>query len=194
MITSFFISGGSMKREYLALTIICLAISGLVGAEYLATTIRTDGSVMLTSAGSDLNGSFASRVMASDKAEVHRSISGSDETESDLSIRSAGPVLFTDFASAVLKESDLDRVCALLRSQDDPDGGKVSAYSSGIIRKGEVDTIRLVGDGLFGQTSVNGTGLLVLGSQSESNRSLVNRGFVSGNMSVQDLIRYGGRL
>nr|WP_319537628.1 hypothetical protein [uncultured Methanospirillum sp.] len=183
-----------MKEEYLALGLICLVISGLAGAEYLVTTISTDGSVMLTSAGSDANSSFVSRVMASDRSEVHRSVSGSVETESDLSIRSAGPVLFSDFASSIWKGSDLNKVCALLRSQDDPNDGAVSAYSSGIIRKGEVDTVRQVGSGLFGQTSVNGTGLLVLGSQSESNRSRVNRGFVSGNMSVQDLFRYGGKL
>ncbi|HWQ64079.1 MAG TPA: hypothetical protein VN429_06650 [Methanospirillum sp.] len=182
-----------MKGEYLAIALICLVISGLAGADYLATTISTDGSVMLASAGSDENGSFASRVMASDKAEVHRSVSGSDETESDLIVRSAGPMLFSDFASAIWKGSDLNRVCALLRSPDDLNDGKVSVYSSGII-KGEVDTVRQVGNGLSGQTSANGTGLLVLGSQSESNRSLGSRGFVSGNMSVQDMIRYGGRL
>jgi len=182
-----------MKGEYLAVALICLIISGLAGAEYLATTVRTDGSVMLASAGSDPNGSFVSRVLASDKAEVHRSVSGNDETESDLTIRSAGPVLFTDFASSIWRGSDLNRVCTLLQHQDDPESGKASAYSSGII-KGEVDTVRLVGSGLSGQTSVNGTGLLVLGSQSERNRSLQNRGFVSGNMSVQDLFRYGGRL
>lgn len=182
-----------MKGEYCALALICLVISGLAGADYLATTISTDGSVMLTSAGSDLNGSFASRVMASDRAEVHRSVSGS-ETESDLTVRSSGPMLFSDFASAIWKRSDLNKVCTLLVGQDDQDEGEVSVYSSGIIRRGEVDTVRQVGSGLSGQTSVNGTGLLVLGSQSERNRSLGSRGFVSGNMSVQDLFRYGGRL
>ena len=182
-----------MKGEYLALALICLAILGLAGADYLATTISTDGSVMLASAGSDANGSFASRVMASDRAEVHRSVSGSDETESDLTIRSAGPMLFSDFASVILKGSDLNKVCTLFAGQDDRNDGEVSVYSSGII-KGEVDTVRQVGSGFSGQTSVNGTGLLVFGSQSESNRSLENRGFVSGNMSVQDLFRFGGRL
>ncbi len=183
-----------MKGEYCALALICLVISGLAGADYLAMTVKTDGSVMLASAGSDPNGSFVSRVLASDRAEVHRSVSGSDETESDLTIRSAGPVLFTDFASSIWRGSDLNRVCALLQHQDDQSDREASVYSSGIIRKGEVDTVRLVGGGLSGQTSVNGTGLLVLGSQSERNRSVQNRGFVSGNMSVQDLFRYGGRL
>lgn len=182
-----------MKGEYCALALICLVISGLAGADYLATTISTDGSVMLTSAGSDANGSFASRVMASDRAEVHRSVSESDETESDLSVRSSGPMLFSDFASAIWKGSNLNKVCTLLAGQDDPSDGEVSVYSSGII-KGEVDTVRQVGSGLSGQTSVNGTGLMVLGSQSERNRSLGSRGFISGNMSVQDLFRYGGRL
>ncbi|WP_146201157.1 hypothetical protein [Methanospirillum lacunae] len=183
-----------MKGEYCALALICLVISGLAGADYLATTISTDGSVMLASAGSDANGSFASRVMASDRAEVYRSVSESDETESDLTVISSGPMLFSDFASAIWKGSNLNKVCTLLTGQDDQDEGEVSVYSSGIIRRGEVDTVRQVGSGLSGQTSVNGTGLMVLGSQSESNRSLENRGFVSGNMSVQDLFRYGGRL
>jgi len=182
-----------MKRECI-IGLVCLILAGLAGADYLSTTISTDGSVMLATAGSDANGSFASRALALDRAEVHRSVSGGAETESDLSVRSAGPVLFSDFASAMWKGSDLSRVCALLRSQDDVNDGEVSVYSSGIIKKGEVDTVRLVGNGLIGQTSVNGTGLLILGSQSRSNRSLENRGFVSGNMSVQDLIRYGLRL
>lgn len=50
-----------------------VVISGLVGADYLATTVKTDGSVMLASAGSDPNGSFVSGVGIRQGREVHRS-------------------------------------------------------------------------------------------------------------------------
>ncbi|WP_394698595.1 hypothetical protein [uncultured Methanospirillum sp.] len=41
---------------------------------------------------------------------------------------------------------------------------------------------------------MNGSGLVAFGSAGSGNRSLKTRGFVSGNLSVQDIFRYGGRV
>jgi hypothetical protein len=58
--------------------------------------ISTDGCVMLTTTGSDENGSFSSRAMALDVADLHRSGMGDADTKSDLAVRSTGPLLFSD--------------------------------------------------------------------------------------------------
>ncbi|PWR70959.1 hypothetical protein [Methanospirillum lacunae] len=72
--------------------------------------------------------------------------------------------------------------------------GDASVYVSGILRKGEYDSSRVIGSGLSGETRVNGSGLLAFGFQGTRNRAMIIRGFVPGNMSVQDHFRYGGRI
>ena len=76
-----------------------LVLAGLVGADYLSTSIVTDGSFVLASSGQTANGSYASRVMAADASEITRSISGGESLVSDLSVKSSGPVLVSDYAS-----------------------------------------------------------------------------------------------
>ena len=187
-----------MKKEFIIAGAICLILAGLAGAEYLSTAISTDGCVMLTTAGSDENGSFASRAMALDAADLHRSVSGDADTQSDLVVRSQGPLLFSDYASALWKRPDLKSMCSLLFTPDNQDHREALTFSSGIVRQGEYLTSRVIGGGLSGETSLNGTGLLAFGSQGEGegegNRSVSGHGFVSGNMSVRDLVRYGGRV
>ncbi|WP_319579721.1 hypothetical protein [uncultured Methanospirillum sp.] len=187
-----------MKKECIIAGAICLILAGLAGAEYLSTAISTDGCVMLTTAGSDDNGSFASRAIALDAADLHRTVSGEVNTQSDLVVRSQGPLLFSDYASALWKSPDLKSMCSLILTPDNQEHQEASTFSSGIVRQGEYITSRAIREGLFGETSLNGTGLLLFGSQGkgegEGNRSVSGHGFVSGNMSVRDLVRYGGRV
>ncbi|QXO95910.1 hypothetical protein KSK55_05860 [Methanospirillum purgamenti] len=84
----FLVSGG-----------LILVFSGLVGADYLSTSILTDRSFVLASSGQTENGSYASRVMAADASEITRSMTGGESLVSDLSVKSSGPVLVSDYAS-----------------------------------------------------------------------------------------------
>jgi hypothetical protein len=88
----------------------------------------------------------------------------------------------------------LNSLCSLLNTPDSRNHDEASVYSSGIISQGEYITSRVIGEGLSGETGLNGTGLLVFGSQEEGNRTISGHGFVSGNMSVKDLVQYGGRV
>ncbi|WP_181391571.1 hypothetical protein [Methanospirillum lacunae] len=45
---------------------IFLVLAAFVGADYVSTSISTDGTMMIASSGNNENGSFASRVMAVD--------------------------------------------------------------------------------------------------------------------------------
>ena len=76
-----------------------LVLAGLVGADYLSTSIVTDGSFVLASSGQTENGSYASRVMAADESEITRSMTGGESLVSDFSVKSSGPVLVSDYAS-----------------------------------------------------------------------------------------------
>lgn len=183
-----------MKKEFIIAGAICLIFAGLAGAEYLSTAISTDGCVMLTTAGSDENGSFASREMALGATDLHRSVRGGADMESDLAVRSAGPLLFSDYTAALWDYSDLPGMCSLIFSPESRDRQRAAAYSSGIVRQSEYVTSRSIGEGLSGLTSLNGTGLMVFGSQGEGNRTIAGHGFVSGNMSVRDLVQYGGKV
>ncbi len=91
-----------MKKDCVAVGLVCLILAGLAGADYLATSISTDGTAMLATSGSDLNGSFVSRVMGVDATRMVRTVSG-DENEQDLAVSGTGPVLVSDFASMLVK-------------------------------------------------------------------------------------------
>jgi len=182
-----------MKREYLIAGLVCIIFAGFTGADFLTTSISTDGSVMLTTSGSDPNGSFSSRAMALDSAHLVRAFSG-DENGEDLVVSASGPVLFSDYASLLLMKSGILERCRFLDNDTDHPVGEVSVFTSGILQKGEYDTSQVIGADLSGSTKVNGSGLLGFGFQGSDNRSLRSRGFVSGNMSVENIFRYGGKI
>ncbi|WP_319579661.1 hypothetical protein [uncultured Methanospirillum sp.] len=182
-----------MKKDCVAVGLICLILAGLAGADYLATSISTDGSAMLATSGSDQNGSFVSRVMGVDAARLVRTVSGDDGVH-DLVVSGSGPVLVSDFASTLLRNPEIRDRCIFLDAGSDRSLGEASVYTSGILQKGEYDASRAIGTDLSGETQVNGSGLLAFGSVGSGNRSLKTRGFVSGNLSVQDFFRYGGRV
>ncbi|MDD1730420.1 MAG: hypothetical protein LUQ50_15300 [Methanospirillum sp.] len=181
-----------MKKECVVGMTFAILI-GLAGADLIATTISTDGSALLSTSGSDANGSFASRVMTVDTARLVRTVPG-DESGDDLVVSGSGPVLFSDFASALLMGSEVWDRCRFLDTVSDRSPGEVSVYTAGILQGGEFDASRTIDSGLSGATRVNGSGLFAFGFQETGNRSLKSRGFVTGNMSVQDLFRYGGKV
>ncbi|HWQ64173.1 MAG TPA: hypothetical protein VN429_07125 [Methanospirillum sp.] len=182
-----------MKKGYLVAGLFCLLCAALTGADFIATTISTDGSAHLSTSGSDANGSFAQHAMTVDASRLIRTVSG-DETGNDMVVSGSGPVLVSDFASAIVKGSEIRDHCMFLDAGVERSLGDASVYVSGILREGEYDSSRAIGSGLSGETRVNGSGLLAFGFQGTGNRSMESRGFVSGNMSVQDLFRYGGRV
>lgn len=67
-------------------------------------------------------------------------------------------------------------------------------YVAGILNKGTYTTSRIIGSGLTGGTEVNGSGMLDFGSQTVGNNTMRSRGFVAGNMTVRDFVKYGGKL
>jgi len=171
----------------------CLLLAGPLCADLIATSISTDGSVMLKTTGSDENGSFASRILSCDESRVSRTTGDESGLDEDLTVRSSGPTLFSGYADALLSTSGIKTICALLDTPQVPEGS-AEVYTSGIIQGGGYSSSHTIGPGLSGMTAVNGTGLLLLGSGEEGNRTLRSAGFVSGNMSVQDMVKYGVKI
>ena len=180
-----------MKGRYLITGVLFLILASVGGVEYLATMVSTDGSVMIASSESDDQGSAASRAMAVDSVRLSRTISGNGGMGSDLSVKSSGPVLFAEYASNLLQKSELKELCAFLNNSGDQDSRESSQYATGILRNGEYGSSLTRGPDLNALTQVNGSGMIVFGSQSQNNCSLQSRGFVTGNMTVNDLVRYG---
>ncbi|WP_319578178.1 hypothetical protein [uncultured Methanospirillum sp.] len=89
----------------------------------------------------------------------------------------------------------MDEVACTFLTESRVQAAQVSdLYTTGMLQNGSYEISRVVGSGLTGGTVVNGSGMLGFGSQSEGNDTLKTRGFVSGNMSVRDFVKYGGRL
>ncbi|MDD1728208.1 MAG: hypothetical protein LUQ50_03950 [Methanospirillum sp.] len=183
-----------MKRGCCIAGLLFLVLAGCVGAEYLSTTVRSDGSIMLTGSGSDENGSFASRVMTQGPGLVSRSITGEEDMKTDLAVHSDGSLLYTDSASARLIQPGIRELCAFLQAPFEHEIGESSLVVSGILHHGDLDASRTIGPELDGLTAVNGSGMLLFGSGSRENRTFSGRGFVTGNMTVNDMVRYGGRV
>lgn len=64
----------------------------------LSTSILTDGSFVLASLGQTENESYTSCAMAADASEVTRSMTEEESLVTDLSVKSSGPVLVSDYA------------------------------------------------------------------------------------------------
>jgi hypothetical protein len=183
-----------MNIQFIVAGGIFLVIAGLAGADLIATTINTDGFASLSTSGSDGNGSWASQAMGVDQTELVRSISGEKGLTSTLSIHGIGPVLFSEYAEALERAENTASHCVFQGSLDDDTFGLASMYTSGILKNGMYDITRSQDSGLSGESSINGSGLLLLGSKSNANQTLSSHGFVAGNMTVRDIVRYGGRL
>jgi hypothetical protein len=67
-------------------------------------------------------------------------------------------------------------------------------YTSGILKNGEYDASRKIGSGLVGETAVNGSGMMNFGSHSSGNLPLRSYGFVAGNLTLRDYVKYGGKV
>jgi hypothetical protein len=182
-----------MHWNYLVAGCIILVFAGLTGAEYLSTSITTDGTIMLTASGQNENGSFVSRVMAVDGAELHRAITGDDQLSADVSVDGAGPVLFSDYAAS--RQIILSSPACIFLSQDRRgEEQRSEQYTNGILENGRYTISRATGSDLTGETGVNGTGMMIFGSRATGNTSLKSSGFVSGTMTFRDVVRYGGKI
>ena len=170
-----------------------LVLAGLTGADYISTTITTDGTSLLATHGSTENGSYASRIMTVDTSSVSRALSGGDNLESDVTVKSAGPVLLSDYASGS-KYTIPDNARCVFNEWMQRQGEESEMYSAGILSNGNYSASRVAGSGLTGGTDVNGTGMISIGSQVIGNDSMGSFGFVSGNMTIRDFVRYGGKL
>lgn len=170
-----------------------LVLAVLVSADYLGTSILTDGSFVLASSGQTDNGSYASRVMAADASELTRSLTGGESLVSDLVVKSAGPALVSDYASGKAGPVPDPLACVFITHIQEQEE-ESELYSMGILNKGMFAASRVVGPGLTGGLDVNGSGMMSFGSQNYGNSSLRSSGFVSGNMTIRDFVKYGGRL
>ena len=172
---------------------VVLLLAGLAGAEYISTTITTDGTSSLATEGLTGNGSYASRIMTVDDASVSRSVSGGEDLASEISVQSRGPVLLSDYASGktvVLPDAIVCTFGDWMENQE----RYAEMESAGILSNGQYSASRVAGSGLIGVTDLNGTGMYSFGASVRGNVSLRSHGFVSGNMTVRDFVRYGGKI
>ncbi len=174
-----------MQWHYLVSGSVLLILASLTGAEYLGTTISTDGTVHLCGSGEDSNGSFASRIITVGASELSRILTG-DKPGIGLSVQGSGPVLFSDYA-ANDRISPARPTCVFLV---DPDTGSRRSHMevSGILKSGSYTMSRVSDPDLFGESLMNGNGFIRLESGDESDTSSGSEGFVSGNMTVHDRV------
>ncbi len=183
-----------MKKGYIIAGMAFLLIAGVSAAGYHATTISSDGFMMLKSSGSDENGIVVSRVMTVDDARISRTTEEDQDIEEDLSVSGTGPVIFDGFVSGNTRIPDKISRCSFLDDQNEKIIGEASGVVSGILQNGDVEISRTGGESISGMTAVNGSGMVYLGSQVTGKRSKAGRSFVTGNMTLIDLFRYGGKI
>ena len=83
-----------MNWRFIVVGGLFLVLAGLIGADYISTSITTDGSFLLASSGQTENGTYASRVMATDTAEITHAMTRDDSLTADVSVTSAGPIRY----------------------------------------------------------------------------------------------------
>ena len=132
--------------------------------------------------------------MAAYASEITRSMTGGESLVSDLSVKSSGPVLVSDYASGRGVTALPETIACVFTKYVLNREPESEFYSMGILNKGSYAASRVVGPGLTGGLDVNGSGMMSFGSQKFGNDSLRSSGFVSGNLTVRDFVRYGERL
>lgn len=182
-----------MNWKLLVSGVTFLVLAGLVGADFVSTTITTDGTALLATSGTTENGSYASRLMTVEPSEVSRSLSGGESLESEVSVKGSGPILVSDYASGKYAQLP-DRFACLFSEQMKKQEQESELFTMGILNKGSYAASRVIGPGLTGGTDVNGSGMMSLGSQTVGNKTMRSSGFVAGNMTIRDFVKYGGRL
>lgn len=85
-------------------------------------------------------------------------------------------------------------VCSFLDQTVPGPGGGAFQYVTGMVQDADIESSRVVGEGLDATFGANGSGMVLFGSAVSENRTLQSHGFVAGNLSVQDRIRYGMRI
>ncbi|PKL60174.1 MAG: hypothetical protein CVV33_04040 [Methanomicrobiales archaeon HGW-Methanomicrobiales-4] len=183
-----------MKVGYIIAGLVVLMLSGLTGIDYMSTSISTDGTCMLAGFGHTDNGTYASRVMTVDQSEISRSILAGEGLETDISIRGTGPVLVSEYASGRSVPLPDTIACVFLDEMEKQAAQRSEMYAAGILNKGTYTSSRVLGTGLTGGTDVNGSGMLDFGSRIGGNTPVGSRGFVAGNMTVRDFLKFGGKL
>jgi len=89
-----------MNWKYVVSEGLLLVLAGLFGAaDYISTSITTDGSFLLASSGQTENGTYVSRVISVDASEITQVLTGDDSLAADISVTSSGPILVSDYAS-----------------------------------------------------------------------------------------------
>ena len=173
---------------------IFLIFAGIAGAEYLSTSISTDGTLILASSGQNENGSFVTRIMAVDESELSRMVTGGEKFQTELSARGSGPILVSDDVTG--KEFILTNpaTCIFLTDERVRAIQHSNLYTAGILKKGTYVISRNTGSELTGTTEINGTGMMFFGSSTNGNNTMQTSGFASGNMTIRDFIKYGGKI
>jgi hypothetical protein len=85
-----------MNRKFILSGGIFLVLAAFVGADFVSTSISTDGSIMVASSGNNENGSFASRVMSVDSSQLSRTITGDEEYQTDLIVKGKSTTFASD--------------------------------------------------------------------------------------------------
>jgi len=155
-----------MNWKYVVAGALLLVLSGLFGAaDYVSTTITTDGLFLLSNSGQNDNGTYASRVMATDPSEITQSMTGGDSLAADISVTSSGPILFSDYASGTGVTALPDTIACVFTKYVLNWEPESELYSMGILSKGKYATSRVAGPGLTGGMDVNGSGMMSFGSR-----------------------------
>lgn len=170
-----------------------LVVAGFVGADYMSTSISTDGMLSMATSGNSENGSYVSRYMAVEHSGLARDLEAGDSLNSSLSLQSDWPLLVSEFTSGNIRDTLKPLACVFLTDTKVEESRSMMGMS-GILDHGGYSTLRSTGSGFSGETVINGSGMIELESKTHQNSSLKTRSFISGNMTVRDLVKYGGRV
>ncbi|KAF5086905.1 hypothetical protein DSECCO2_51960 [anaerobic digester metagenome] len=160
----------------------------------MSLLFTTDGSFLLAISGQTDNTIYASRVMAADASEITQVLTKDDSLAADISVTSSGPFLVSDYASGRGVTAHPDTIGCVFAKYVLNRKPESELYSMGILSKGRYATSRVTGPGLNGGMDVYGTGMMSFGSHVVGNSTMRSSGFVSGNMTIHDFVKYGGKI
>ena len=105
-----------------------------MNADFVSTTINTDGALLVASSGHDNNGTYAAHIMSVGDTKAARMVSTNEQIESELSVTGNGPLLVSDYASSKDMAQVMDRIQCVFAEHVEAEPDTYSdMYTAGIM-------------------------------------------------------------
>ena len=170
--------------------LVCLGCAGGISADLISSSIATDGTAWVSSAVLGEK-SYAATLFMNDRSVMNRDLDLTTDLQSQIQIRSSGPVGAYEFSARERKKNPDEFFCVFAERGDNKT--RYNEISTrGLWKNGTYISSRQVRGGqTVSITDIDATGMVSLDKKTENeNQTQRERSFVAGHMNISEAVAY----